>query len=590
MFDELRRRETLHLVAVAALGPGKQLVGRRSTEDGHDHDEGGPTLNRVATTVLGSEITGLCISPSGDLFFNVQNPEEDNEEPYDHGGVGVVTGVSLHDVPRDFSSVQVPEDDDERRVVRTAFGEYQTLMNGGDETTDGRGLGIPYSPDGEALTDANGPDFNGFVPVEGAPDEGYLFTNWETRPGMVSRMRIRRAGNGWEVLESQNIDFRDVEGTWANCFGTVSPWGTPLSSEENFSAAETPRWNDADWQVDGDESVEEVENLAAYLGYYPNPYRYGYIVEITEAQSEAPTPVKRFAMGRFAHETAVVMPDERTVYLSDDGSGKAIYKFVADEPGDLSAGTLYAARSSQDGGDDTATVGFDIEWLELAHGEESEIESWIAEYDGIDQDDYEEDETSYITEDEIEEWADGDADDDRVAFLETMAAAEAKGATDEFRKVEGLNVRAGAQPGDYLYVAMSKVDGEMADDEGDIRLDGNEYGAVYRLPLERDFDVARMEPAVTGGPDANICGGCPYDADPNSSDTVCQDCSFNPLDEDASGVLGTHLLSSNTEVDPENTVANPDNIVVLPDGRVLIGEDTSEHESNMIWLYAPEEA
>jgi hypothetical protein len=34
-------------------------------------------------------------------------------------------------------------------------------------------------------------------------------------------------------------------------------------------------------------------------------------------------------------------------------------------------------------------------------------------------------------------------------------------------------------------------------------------------------------------------------------------------------------------------IAQPDNILVLNDGRVLIGEDTSNHANNMLWLYNP---
>jgi PGF-CTERM protein len=36
-----------------------------------------------------------------------------------------------------------------------------------------------------------------------------------------------------------------------------------------------------------------------------------------------------------------------------------------------------------------------------------------------------------------------------------------------------------------------------------------------------------------------------------------------------------------------NNLAGPDNIAVLDDGRVLIGEDTGKHESNMVWLWQP---
>lgn len=588
MIGELTRRETLKLVAAVSLGDD-----RRSSRNASMGGEAAsvPTLNRLATTALGAEITGLFVAPDGTMFFNVQHPDGDNPAPFDHGGVGVVNGLSLHDLPRDFPSVQVPDGAEEGRTVHTAVGEFDVLANGGDPTDDGEGLGVAYSPDGEALTGGNLPDFNGYVD-DPASDEGYLFTSWESRPGMVSRLRLRRGPTDgrWQVQGATNVDFRGVYGTWGNCFGSVSPWGTPLCSEENFSASLTPRWNDPDWDRGDDEDGDEVRNLAAYLGYFPNPYRYGYIVEITKPLAAEAVPVKRFVLGRFAHETAVVMPDDRTVYLTDDGTAKAFYKFVADERRDLSAGSLFAARATQAGdGGDPSTVGFDLEWIELAHGTEAEIEGWIAAYDGITTDDYDDGETSYISDSEVEEWAAGDSPDDRVAFLETMQAAAAVGATVEFRKMEGLGVAPDAAVGDYLYVAVSSVDDTMADGEGDVRLDGNDYGAVYRMRLERGYDVRRLEPVVTGGPDANICGGCPYDADPDSGSTVCRTCSFNPTtaDEADGSTPDTTLLGASGGVDPENTIANPDNLVVLPDGRVVVGEDTAEHEANVIWVYSP---
>ncbi|MFC7155984.1 alkaline phosphatase PhoX [Halomarina halobia] len=606
MPGEMNRRGTLKLLATlaaaGAVGTGAAAAGD-DKEQGRGIEQDGATLNRFATTVNGAEITGMFVTEEGDFFFNVQHPDQDNMfAQFDHGSVGAVWGLDFNRLPKDFESVQLPRSEPQKERVWTAYGRYQVLAEGRDLTDDGEPLGVALSPDGEELTDATNPDFNGVVP----DGEGgyYVFTNWENRPGMVSRMRIEPTGkNGpWKPTESMNVDFRDVEGTWVNCFGTVSPWGTPLTSEENYEHTSTPDWNNPEW-----DGVGSVENLAEYLGangdyesVYPNPYRYGYIVEITEPGSDEPTPVKHFTLGRSAHENSVVMPDERTVYTSSDGTGKGFYKFVADEAGDLSAGTLYVARATQDDGRDFNTVGFDLEWVELGHATNDEIESWIAEYDDVTQADYAEGETSYITDAEVEAWANSEADDDRVAFLETRKAGLARGATMEFRKMEGVNIRRDAEPGDYMYMAMSAVTETMSDGEGDIQLRGNEYGAVYRMKLGADYDVSRMEPIVTGGPDANICGGCPYDANPKSNSKACKSCPYNPATEDDEGdsglINGTMsmakalAMTGMTELDADNTIANPDNIVVMDDGRVVIGEDTGLHENNMIWVFDAGEA
>lgn len=593
------RRDAVAVLTTLALG-SRASTATAGAQDGGDSDgengeESGPTLNRLATTVVGAEITGMFLTREGELFFNVQHPDEDNVLPYDEGTVGALVGARIDQIESDFASVQVPDTEFDRRRVRTAVGNYQPLKNGGDAVSNSSdGFGVVYSAEGEPMTEGMWPDFNGFVPD--GDREGYLFTNWERSPGLVTRMRIRRRGrpgaSAWEVVDAMNVDFRHVEGTWTNCFGTVSPWGTPLSSEEYEPSADV--WYDPEQSIYG----EGDARMAEYLGYWGNPYRYGYIVEITEPKSSDPTPEKRFAMGRFSHENSVVMPDEKTVYFGDDGTATVFFKFVADEAADLSSGTLYAAKAEPGAGDDPAKVAFDLEWIELAHGSDDEIESWIAEYDGQE----ESADADYLTDEDVTRWANGNADDDRVAFLESRKAAAAMGATDEFRKMEGVTVKlpqaGAAEPGDYVYVAMSEVNETMSDDEDAIQLRGNDYGAVYRMELREDFDVDRLEPVVTGGPNANICGGCPYDAHPDSNSRVCRNCAFNPNHADESGadesetdgaaLLGTAPMQG--QVDPQNTVANPDNLLVTRDGRVIIGEDSGLHESNMIWLYDPGEA
>lgn len=618
MRERLTRRDALESLLVLGLASqvGTGVAGARGGED--HHGPGEPTLNRFATTVAGAEITGLFLTGDGDLFFNVQHPGEEANDDLEPGAIGAVTGVDMNRLPRDFESVQPPEGT--ATQVKTARGGYQVLAEGQDKTVDDELLGIPYTHDGQPMTEVEvdtslfflpdpmtvttgaSPDFNGFVPSDGSDDEGYLFTNWETVPGMVSRLHVRQRSDGtWAVDEKRNLDFRDVEGTFNNCFGTVSPWGTPLTSEEYEPPADV--WYSAEEMTFANAEAA----MEAYLGYFGNPYRYGYIVEIAEPQSEDPTPTKHFTMGRFSHENAVVMPDEQTVYMSDDGSGTVFFKFEADEPGDLSAGTLYAAKANPEPGTDPEEVAFGIEWVELAHATDEQVESWIAEYDGQEPGP----DADYITDAEVRQWANGNAADDRAAFLESRKAAAAKGATDEFRKMEGVNAKQDARPGDFLYMAMSEVNETMSDDAGTLQLQKNDYGAVYRMRLDGNYDVHRMEPVLVGGPDANVCGGCPYDAAPNSKSTVCEDCAFNPNEEatkgegrseksDAKGLqkaaesaksLAGKGMASLTDtsgtVDPENAIANPDNLVVMPDGRVVVGEDSDFHRPNMLWVYDP---
>lgn len=526
--------------AAAAASPSARAAGDQPT----DADQ----LRRLATVPLGAEITGIFLTAEGHLFFNAQHPADSNAAPYNRATVGAMTGTDMNDLPRTFAEMPVPITDAEKQSVRTAVGDYQIIaQEGGFEEQLVAGLGGITDMSGtNTIKISNDPDFNGFVRI--AKDEGYLFTNWEDRPGGMSRIHIEMTDQGrWRIVDDdvRMLDFSSVNGTWVNCFGTVSPWNTPLSSEELYFD-HTDQWNNPDYATDWN----RPDPLTKYRDGYPNPYDYGYIVEIAEPKGE-PRPQKHYAMGRFSHENAVVMPDNKTVYMSDDGTGTVFFKFVADEAGDLSAGTLYAAKVTQAANDIPAETPFRIDWIELAHGTDEQIHDWIRDYDGIDRSDYVEGESSYISQAEITAWADGEAADDRAAFLESRKAAAAKGATDEFRKMEGVNIHyGGAMDGSvpFMYMAMSAIGKTMADDKGDIQLQANPCGAVYRMKLTEDYNVTHMVPVIAGGP-------------------------FN----------------GNRAVNQCSTagIANPDNLVVMPDGRVIVGEDTGAHENNMLWVYDP---
>ncbi len=532
---------------------------------GNDGDDGAPgmdltaapKLTRLATVPLAAEVTGMFKADTGDFFFNVQHPSTSLPGPENLAAVGVWTGLDMDHLDPMLESLEVPDPTSAAaQTVQVVTGAYQVLGREGDTYSGDLALGLGHivAADGStSVKQSPNPDFNAFVASTADGSEGFLFTAWEDRPGGVSRLAIAKQDDGtWDVSGALNVDFSAVEGTIINCFGTLSPWGTPLTSEENYEAENTWRWIDSSY-TGGYPSYGDVQAIQTYLGgTYPNPYDYGYIVEITDPK-ETPVPVKLFTMGRMAHENPVIMPDHKTVYLTDDGGFKGFYKFVADTAGDMSVGTLYAAKVSQDSTTDPAKAGFDISWIELGHASNAEIESWIDEYDGYDEGDFTDEAGSpYIGAAEIAAYAAGTALDDRVAFLESLKAAEAMGATMEFNKMEGININyGGAANGTvpFMYVAMSDIAGSMADDVGDIQLEQNRCGVVYQLGLTSTFDVLRMEPVVVGGA---------YD--------------------------GTKTVDR-CDVDG---ISSPDNIEVLDDGRVLIGEDTSTgHATNMIWVYNP---
>ena len=494
-------------------------------------------LTRVVTVPLGAEITGMYMA-AGDLFFNVQHPNSNLPNRFAKATVGVIANA-------DFAapSLSVADNDADKHVVRSSLGAYQVLIQQGDF---GGKMGLISGEAGE-IKQSNDPDFNAFLPTD--TGKGYLFTNWEDRPGGMSRVMLNRSPEGiWTADESdaKMLDFSSVRGTWVNCFGTMSPWNTPLSSEELYFD-NTADWNNASFKYAGGPNA-----LEAYLGHFPNPYDYGYIVEITDPTNGANWVHSRH-MCRFSHENAVVMPDRKTVYLSDDGTDVVFFKFDADTPGDMSAGTLFAARITQlgDAGADPASTPLQISWIELAHGTNEEITRWVRQYDNITRDAFEVGKTSYIPDTDIAIWARGEAADNRVAFLESRKAAKAKGATAEFRKMEGVNINAkgamdGSVPYMYMYMAMSSIGKGMSDDKGRIQLSQNKCGVVYQMKLDANFNTSMMVPVVAGGAydTSNAANACDVAA-----------------------------------------ISNPDNIVVLDNGDVLIGEDTGKHENNAMWLW-----
>ena len=130
-------------------------------------------------------------------------------------------------------------------------------------------------------------------------------------------------------------------------------------------------------------------------------------------------------------------------------------------------------------------------------------------------------------------------------FIMTHAVAEKAGATAEWRKMEGLALD---EKNHKLYLAISDIGEGMADGEGDIALEANPCGAVYVADLDADFNITSYKPLVVGGP---------YN----------ESAEANPCAVD--------------------NIASPDNLAVDAQGRLWIGEDTSDHTNNMLWVYDP---
>jgi len=660
---DMNRRGLMRASVAAALGAS--VAGVASAEEVSESDtSGAPSvrgdLKRFSTTAFGAEVTGPFVFEDGSLLYSLQHPDESNPGKFGRAAVGYFSDFNFEFNGRndDFAEVGVPDTEEKQRRIRSEVGDYEILIQGREPIQNGsESLGVCQTPDGTSLNEIGGgfgtsPDCNQFVSTNSEGTEGYLFTNWEGYPGCITRVPLSQDDSGeWsadtgsdEALNLPNTEaFRDIGGTRVNCYGDLSPWGTMISSEEDYghptvSLTHKPSdlleadsgegilgashfWNrpnpteatdaintyadDGDiaesWSPQGGWALGGIELLAYYLGaersdggdgsstdpigdIYPNPYRYGYHVDIRDPAADEPVPVKYWVMGRATWEAPDIQGDRRTVYGCSDGDSKGIYKFIADESIDSYddtddiAGTLFApkitndAASTEDSGErnSPAQTPLEVEWMELGHAANGEVASWIAEYDDITQVDYVTEHTeyseddlgtdvaindaikeadleviengnqNYVTVEEIVEWAaqyeeNGPAgvDEDlrRVPFVETRAAAKEIGASIEFNKAEGVDSLDDSEPGDFVYFGISEFNDGLADDEGDVQMDRVDGGVVYRAELEPDYNVSTLEPVITG-PD------------------------FTDSPEDA-----------------DDALRNIDNVYAMRDGRVLCCED-----------------
>jgi secreted PhoX family phosphatase len=227
-------------------------------------------------------------------------------------------------------------------------------------------------------------------------------TTLNRRLHVGSDFRLVGPAAGHELLRTTADETgRAVKGTFNNCAGGLTPWGTVLSGEENFNgyfdhrpAAEeidpdlaasydrygisgTGRgWNEVDPRFDLSEEPHE-------------PFRHGWIVELDPYDSTS-TPRKHTMLGRLKHEganCAIADNGKVVVYMGDDERFDYIYRFVTagtfDDAGTRKArrhnlrllltGTLYVARFKGDADEDDRYDGSGV-WIPLTSDTESYVE------------------------------------------------------------------------------------------------------------------------------------------------------------------------------------------------------------------------
>jgi hypothetical protein len=445
--------------------------------------------------------------------------------------------------------------------------QYHKLIQSGERRADqifgllhDQAGNLIHAPDGASRV-SNKNDYSSLLNIEGGL---FMLTQFEEIPGAIylSELTQDRQAGLLSVTRTRPLDLAGINGGWNYCAGSTTPWQTHLGSEEYEpdAAARNPKSGAID---------RYYQAMASYKDGDPasiNPYDYGWQLEIAVKDFNSVQVNKRYALGRFSHEVGLVMPDQRTVYLTDDAHNTALFRFVADRPGDLTSGSLYAARWRQTSAEQGGSANLD--WIDLGHASESEIAAAIGKKLRFDD-----------LFDRTKLPQDGRCSEGHTAIntrfgaeclrlkpgrellasrLESRRYAALLGATTEFRKMEGLAYDPAKR---RLFVAMSVIARGMEDrklmdaddphfDRGGpnhIQVGYNPCGSVYELTLDNAYAATAMRSLLAGKPVAD---------DPD-----------NECDSEA--------------------IANPDNLTFLTgQDTLIIAEDSSQgHLHNMLWAY-----
>lgn len=443
---------------------------------------------------------------------------------------------------------------------------FHTILRTGDKAGDGV-YGDLMGKDGKPIGEiSHNPDFTSLLPKG---DKLYSISHFEDNPASLYLTELAKDAAGMlTAVATKAIDLSGVDGIWDPCAGSVTPWGTHLGSEEYpddaraFEAARELK-----------DIAEDAAPFARYYGLDPatmtvdafkavfNPYRYGFATEIAVSDAGEATVAKHYGMGRVSMELSNVMPDNKTAYITNDGTNVDLYRFVADKEGDLSSGQLFALKWVQTSADNGGAA--KAEWIDLGHSDDATVKAAIDS--GV----------KFSDMFETADMADGACPEGFMASnaegrieclkvkpgmeaiasrLETTRYASMMGASTEFRKMEGSTYDPATN---RVYFAITEVGKGMTDaDEktdlagrNDIRLAKNGCGAVYEMQLDAAFVGTDLKAVVVGKP-------MEYAADAPEAGNTCD----------------------------VNGIASPDNVTFITGHNTLvIGEDTEGHQNDVVW-------
>ena len=210
-------------------------------------------------------------------------------------------------------------------------------------------------------------------------------SKYNRRISPYTKMKMSGPAAGSERLRTViSADGVDTLGTYANCAGGITPWGTVLTAEENVHEYFTGKVKDKREARNYRRFGYKGKKKKSWSKYFkrwnlkknPNEFNHmGWIVEIDPFDPNS-TPVKRTALGRCQHEgcNLQINGDGRIVaYTGDDDKFEYIYRFVSKKKYRpektleakahnmtlLDEGELSVAKFDEKGG---------LEWMPLEYG------------------------------------------------------------------------------------------------------------------------------------------------------------------------------------------------------------------------------
>ena len=369
-------------LAVVAVGAGGVLAACSTDEPASGGSAGGstttPPVDGVDFTAVEPNTEDAVVVPEGyeqAVIIRWGDPVLEGAPAFDFDNQTAAAQAQQFGFNNDFAGL-LPIEGSDNSYLLVVNHEYTTepfLFKGYDEE----------NPTREQFDIALAAHGLSVLRVDGESGSGKLtpaFSEYNRRITGTTKFVITGPAAGSDLLKT-SVDPTGTTafGTFNNCSGGLTPWGTVLSGEENinqyFGNAESvtepvQAARLARYGIEGAASDRKWERFDKRFDIAQEPNevnRFGYVVEVDPWDPNS-TPIKHTALGRFKHEAATIyVTDDGTVvaYSGDDERFDYMYKFVSSRKvmsGNgqaamrhnttiLDAGTLYVAVLTGDAPD-----------------------------------------------------------------------------------------------------------------------------------------------------------------------------------------------------------------------------------------------